>query len=73
MACPYLAYRKSVEDQSFDEPRAYCEVVEQFVQPMRADICTDRYTLDHRSDCEFYLNAAAEDESIPSTSEDTEA
>ncbi|MFT4947786.1 MAG: hypothetical protein ACI8TL_002035 [Natronomonas sp.] len=51
MVCPYLSYR---EGEAFDHERAYCTVTEQFVQPMRADICNDRYDLVHNRDCEVY-------------------
>jgi hypothetical protein len=57
MACPYLEYHREVDDETFefDEPRAYCTAAETFVQPMRADICNDRYDLNHAADCEIYL------------------
>lgn len=55
MTCPFLDYRDASDDQSFDEARAYCTAVRRFVQPMRADICNDRYDLDHATDCEIYL------------------
>lgn len=58
MTCPYLEYRASVDDASFDDERAYCTVADRFVQPMRADICNDRYALDHAQDCEIYRDAA---------------
>ncbi|MES3518422.1 MAG: hypothetical protein PPP58_12245 [Natronomonas sp.] len=57
MTCPHLTYRRSDDSEDgpeFDTPRAYCGVVEAFVQPMRADVCNDRYELDHATDCEFY-------------------
>lgn len=54
MSCPYLEYRRSSDDQQFNEHRAYCMAAEQFVQPMRADICNDRYGLDHAEHCEIY-------------------
>ena len=54
MACPHLSYRRESDDQSFDRERAYCTVAGRFVQPMRADICTERYGLDPVSDCEIY-------------------
>ncbi|MFC7044183.1 hypothetical protein ACFQH6_01080 [Halobacteriaceae archaeon GCM10025711] len=54
MTCPHLAYRRSAGDRSFDEPRAYCTVADRFVQPMRADVCNDRYDLDHADHCEIY-------------------
>ncbi|MFB6101072.1 MAG: hypothetical protein ABEJ73_00720 [Haloplanus sp.] len=66
MSCPYLDYRDAAGDHQFDTERAYCTAVDSFVQPMRADICTDRYDLDHETDCEFYRAAEAE-------TDDTEA
>jgi hypothetical protein len=61
MACPYLDYRDEGEDRSFDTERAYCTAVDAFVQPMRTDICNDRYDLHHAEDCEFYAEAEAEE------------
>jgi len=58
MACPFLDYRSETEDRQFDEPRAFCTAVDVFVQPMRADICNDRYDLDHAADCEIYREHA---------------
>jgi hypothetical protein len=60
MTCPHLSYRQSDGDHSFDTERAYCEVVEEFVSPMRADVCNDRYEFDHERDCEFYRDAGSE-------------
>jgi hypothetical protein len=54
MTCPYLDYRDESEDGSFDTARAYCTAAETFVQPMRADVCNDRYDLAHDADCEIY-------------------
>jgi hypothetical protein len=54
MTCPYLEYGKRSDTQHFEEPRGYCAVAEQFVQPMRADICNDRYDLNHEYHCEIY-------------------
>jgi hypothetical protein len=69
MPCPYLEYRDTSPGESssanastgttptggsFDEPRAFCAVVDAFVQPMRADICNDRYDLHHAAHCEIY-------------------
>jgi len=54
MACPHLTYRSGDGDHEFDTERAYCTVADRFVQPMRADICNDRYDLDHASDCEIF-------------------
>jgi hypothetical protein len=57
MTCPHLEYRTAGEE---DPPRAYCEIAERFVQPMRADICNGRYGLEHETHCEIYR--AAEDD-----------
>ena len=57
MACPYLAYRTGDDERTFDEARAYCTVVDRFVQPMRADVCNDRYDLNHADHCEIYREA----------------
>jgi|AntRauTorcE11898_2_1112593.scaffolds.fasta_scaffold107334_2 hypothetical protein len=54
MTCPYLEYRRSDGDQEFDHERPYCGVTEEFVSPMKADICNDRFDFDHESDCELY-------------------
>jgi hypothetical protein len=54
MACPYLEYREADGTRSFDYERAYCAAAERFVQPMRADICNDRYDLDHGQHCEIF-------------------
>ncbi len=54
MACPYLEYREASDAAEFEQPRAYCTVVDRFVQPMRADICNDHYGLDHAAHCEIY-------------------
>lgn len=64
MACPYLAYRRLTDGGKSDEPRAYCTAAERFVQPMRADICNDRYGLNHAEHCEIYrAHEAGGDES----------
>jgi len=54
MTCPYLEYRRGDEHASFDRERAYCTATASFVQPMRADVCNDRYDLDHERHCEIY-------------------
>ncbi|WP_115863583.1 hypothetical protein [Halorussus litoreus] len=51
--CPYLEYRPLADDGN-DAERAYCTASGEFVQAMRADICNDRYGLDHETDCEIY-------------------
>jgi len=61
MSCPYLDYRESDDDHAFETARAFCTAVDEFVQPMRADICNDRYDLHHASHCERHR--AHEDES----------
>ncbi|GAA0666729.1 hypothetical protein ACFQDG_17535 [Natronoarchaeum mannanilyticum] len=60
MTCPFLEYRRESGDLQFDEARAYCGAVERFVQPMRADICNDRYDLEHAEHCEIYREHADE-------------
>ena len=55
--CPHLEYRDEGDEKSFDTERAYCTVVEEFVQPMRADVCNARYELDFETDCESYPGA----------------
>ncbi|MFC4448118.1 hypothetical protein [Halorussus aquaticus] len=54
--CPYLEYR-ALSGASEAESRAYCAAAEEFVQAMRADVCNDRYGLDHETDCEIYREA----------------
>ena len=63
MSCPYLEYRAEADDRSFEVARPYCTVVDRFVQPMRADVCNDRYDLDHESHCEYYRAEVCGDES----------
>jgi len=65
VTCPYLSYRKSAEGTPFNEARAYCGAAERFVQPMRADICNDRFELDHAADCEIYVEHASDDPELP--------
>lgn len=62
MVCPYLEYRRRSGETAFDEPRAYCAAADKFVQPMRADVCNDRYGLDHARHCEIYREHAEVDE-----------
>jgi hypothetical protein len=54
MTCPHLEYRTEADGERFDVARAYCAVDETFVEPMRADVCNDRYELEHAEDCEIY-------------------
>jgi hypothetical protein len=62
MTCPHLEYRRESDGKQFDSPRAYCTVTDQFVQAMRADICNDRYNLDHTDHCEIYRENTGERE-----------
>jgi len=57
MVCPYLTYESSDEEHSFEHERPYCSVAEEFVQPMRADICTEAGDLSPESHCEIYREA----------------
>jgi len=52
MTCPHLEYRD--DGGRFETPRAYCGVADRFVEAMRADVCNDRYGLDHAADCEIF-------------------
>ena len=73
MTCPHLEYRDEADERQFDEARAYCTAADRFVQPMRADICNDRYDLAHDSHCEIYLAHAdgdADDEGESATRTD---
>jgi hypothetical protein len=49
--------RDAAGGRRFDGERAYCTVVDEFVQPMRADVCNDRYDLSHATHCEYYRGA----------------
>lgn len=54
MACPHLEYRDADDDREFETARAFCTVAETFVQPVRADICNERYDLHPEEDCEYF-------------------
>jgi len=54
MPCPYLQFRDAADGLAFDHERPYCDVVERFVQPVRADVCQERYDLDPAAHCEYY-------------------
>lgn len=62
MTCPYLEYHRTTDDREFETERAFCTAAETFVQPMRADICNNRYGLDHETHCEIYRAATGTDE-----------
>ncbi|QSX01240.1 hypothetical protein [Haloterrigena alkaliphila] len=61
MTCPHLEYRDESDGTRFDEARAYCTAADRFVQPMRADVCNDRYDHAHDRHCEIYLEHADSD------------
>jgi hypothetical protein len=61
MTCPHLEYRRESGDQSFDTERAYCTVTGSFVEPIRADICNDRYDLHHAAHCEIFRDHEADE------------
>lgn len=58
MACPHLEFRAEAGESAFEHDRPYCAAAEQFVQPMRADICSERYGLDPAEHCEIYREHA---------------
>lgn len=60
--CRYLQYRTEGDGKRFDTERAYCTVVEQFVQPMRADVCNYRYGLAPERHCEYFAAAESDDD-----------
>ena len=60
MTCPHLEYRTESNDRVFEVARAYCTVTEEFVEPVRADICNDRYDLAHDEHCEIFRANAEE-------------
>lgn len=59
--CKYLQYSREADGKQFNTKRAYCTAAEQFVQPMRADICNYRYNLKPEQDCEYYEDAESPD------------
>ena len=58
--CPYLEYRREGDGRTFDHRRAYCAVAEEFVGPMKADVCNDRFDFDHEEHCDIYREHAAD-------------
>ncbi|WP_435128935.1 hypothetical protein [Halobaculum sp. D14] len=54
MACPHLEYRDAANGKQFEAARAFCTVTDEFVQPVHADVCAERYGLDPESDCGVY-------------------
>lgn len=57
--CRYLRYRTKTDTSEFEfeESRPYCEVIDAFVEPMRADICTKQHGFSPTVHCEFYREA----------------
>jgi len=58
MTCPYLEYRAEDDDHEFDHERPYCAAAEEFVSPMKADVCNDRHEFDHTEDCDVFRRVA---------------
>jgi hypothetical protein len=54
MTCPHLEYRRESDEQAFEVARAYCTAAETFVEPVRADICNNRYDLAYDDHCEIF-------------------
>ncbi|WP_313695876.1 hypothetical protein [Halorarum halobium] len=61
MTCPHLEYRDSHGEREFETARAFCTVTDTFVQPVRADICNERYDLDPEADCKYFREHAGLD------------
>lgn len=58
MTCPYLDYRRSDGEHSFDHERPFCTVTDEFVSPLTADLCNDRFDFHHSDHCEVYRRFA---------------
>jgi len=54
MTCPDLKSRNEANGEEFDVERAYCTETGEFVEPIRADICNDRYNLAHNNHSESF-------------------
>jgi hypothetical protein len=73
MTCPFLEYREADDDQEFDHERPYCAAADEFVSPMKADICNDRFQFDHEADCEVYkahIESGQQDRELPAQDDD---
>ncbi|WP_336024174.1 hypothetical protein [Halobellus salinisoli] len=57
MTCPRLEYRAADDEHEFDHLRPYCTVTEEFVSPMKADICNDRFDFHHEDHCDVFQAA----------------
>ncbi len=64
MACPHLDYRRGDGEHEFDHERPYCTATDEFVSPMKADVCNDRFEFDHARHCDVY-RAHADDVDDP--------
>lgn len=60
MTCPFLEYRASDDEHTFDHERPYCALVGEFVSPMQADICNDRYEYNHDEHCNWFREEVEE-------------
>lgn len=54
MTCPFLEYRDAHGEHEFDHERPFCAISEEFVSPMKADVCNDRHAFSHTEDCEVF-------------------
>ena len=66
MTCPYLEYRRSDGELHFDHERPFCGVLEEFVSPVKADICNERFDFECES-CEIYRAHATGEVPGPTT------
>lgn len=66
MTCPYLEYRRTDGEHEFESERPFCTVESEFISPMKADICNDRFDFDHDCDCEIFK--AHVEEAMPAES-----
>nr|WP_225917737.1 3-keto-5-aminohexanoate cleavage protein [Halobaculum rubrum] len=56
--CPHLEYRREGDGRTFDNRRAYCAIAEEFVSPMKADVCNGRFHFHHEEHCDVYREHA---------------
>lgn len=68
MTCPYLEYQRENGDHEFEQERPFCTVQDEFVSPMKADICNDRFDFDHECDCEVFKEHV--EETMPESAAD---
>lgn len=64
MTCPYLEYRRRDDEHRFDHERPHCAAINEFVSPMKADICNDRFDFDHETYCNIYREAKGHENRI---------